>query len=208
MSQLLGKRFKARLPVNSGHVALALSLIIALTPSVVRSKQKEYKGFVLTSPVGPDSAVRIFYSSGDVVSEPLVFRPVDQKSPLLNTALWAKEGWTSYVTFDEMSQLMAQLAQLNLSWKESRKLKVLPFKIPIESPENVVIEVVSTMGTANTKLNPTLICERLKPLDPALRTYRALWELRHFRVFNGCQIPGFNFFEFQRPSILDRGVSH
>ena len=208
MSRLLGKRFKARLSVNARHVPLALSLIIVLTPSVVRSKQKEYKGFVLTSPVGPDSAVRIFYSSGDVVSEPLVFRPVEKKSPLLNTAIWGKEGWTTYVTLDEMSQLMVQLAQLSLSWKESRKLKGLPFKIPIESPENVVIEVVSTMGTANTKLNPSLICERLKPLDPALRTHRALWELQHFRVFNGCQIPGFDYFEFQPPSILDRGVSH
>src|SRR5258706_4354910 len=139
MSRLLGKRFKARLSVNARHVPLALSLIIVLTPSVVRSKQKEYKGFVLTSPVGPDSAVRIFYSSGDVVSEPLVFRPVEQKSPLLNTAIWGKEGWTTYVTFDEMSQLMAQLAQLSLSWKESTKLKVLPFTIPIERPENEVI---------------------------------------------------------------------
>jgi hypothetical protein len=196
-----------RLPRNVGYMTLVLCLIIAVTTSAVRAEQKEYKGFVLTSPVENYSVVRIFYYSGDVIDGPLVFRPVEQNSPSLNSALWTKEGWTTYVSFDEMSQLMARLAQLNLSWKESKKPKALePFKIPLEDPINVDIEVVSSTGTAKAKLSPTMLCEKLKLLDSALRTYRALWELRHFRVFHGCQIPGFNFFEYTRSSTLDTGV--
>ena len=41
-------------------------------------------------------------------------------------------------------------------------------------------------------VDPKQICERLAPLDAALKQPRALWEFQLFRVDYGCHVPGFN----------------
>jgi hypothetical protein len=199
--------FALREPTCATHLrkhailrTVVLALMTTASAAVMLAQQLAYKGFVLKSPVGNDTAVRFFYySGGDFFQEPLIFRPVEQEDPHLNTALPAKEGWITFLAFDEMSQLMQVLAQSNLPWKESRKAKVFgPFRLPDEISVSMDIEVISSMGTASAKLSPTMICETLGPLDSTLKTQRALLEFQHFRSFYGCQVPGFKFLEYQQ----------
>jgi hypothetical protein len=179
--------------------AVIFTLMIPGSASVLLSQQKGYKGFILNSPVGDDTAIRLsYYGGGDVIQAPLIFRPAQPGNTRLNTALATMEGWNTYVSFDEMAQLMQALARSNLAWKESKKVKSLEhFKEPDEISDNVRIEVVSPMGTARAKISSTKICEDLKPLNSALTTERGLWEFQSFLVFLNCKIPGFDFLKYR-----------
>jgi hypothetical protein len=128
-----------------------------------------------------------------------VFRPVEMGSPQLNTAATAKEGLIAYVLFDEMAHLTQRLAQLNLTWKESKKSeKLRPFSIYDAPSVKVDIEVVSSAGTAKVKVDGSLACERLAVLDSAFQTRRALLEFQEFRSETGCNVSGFNHFEYMQ----------
>jgi hypothetical protein len=165
----------------------------------MRAQPKRYAGFVLNAPVGSDTGIRwYYYSGGDVLDGPLIFRPVGQGSPRLNTVTGAQELIT-YISFDEMSQLMERLTQLDLRWKESKKTeKLRPFSIFDEPSVNVDIEVVDSAGTAKVKLNGSLACEKLAALDSVFQTRRALLEFQELRFQMNCKVSGFNHLEYMQ----------
>jgi hypothetical protein len=178
----------------------ALLLITVCGASGMRSQSKKSKDFVLSAPIGSDTAVRFFYySGGDFGGGALLIRAVERGSPQLNTALAVKEGLVTYVSFDEMSKMTEGLAQLNLVWKESKKIeRFKPFTVFDEPSVNAEIEVVGSTGTAKARLNGSRICEELGPLDSGLQTRRALLEFQEFRSETGCNVPGFNHLEYMQ----------
>ena len=174
---------------------VVVTLIIAGSAGVVLSQQNQYKGFVLKSPVGENSAVRFFYDPAlsDYFHSPVVFRAGEQGDARLVTPPTSTGGWTSYVSFSEMRELTQALAQSNLTWEETDRVEVLEPSFQIPRFEAMEILVVGSKGTARAKLRPTRICETLKPLDSVLKTQRAHWEFQWFRVTHGCQVPGFDW---------------
>jgi hypothetical protein len=176
---------------------LPLFLVFVCATRAVRSQTKRYTGFVLSAPVGSETAVRFFYySGGDVVDGPLVFRPVENESSRANT---------TDILFDEMARLTEGLAQLNLAWKESKKIeKLRPFSIYDEPSVKVDIEVVSSAGTAKAKLDGSLACEKLAALDSAFQTRRALLEFQEFRFQMDCSVSGFNHLEYMQMIVRER----
>lgn len=171
----------------------------------MRSQPKRHTDFVLNAPVGSDTGVRWFYySGGDVIDGPLIFRPVEQGSPQLDTATATKDELITYISFDEMSQLMERLTQLDLRWKESKKVeRFKPFSIMDEPSVNVDIEVVNSAGTAKVKLNGSLACEKLAALDSVFQTRRALLEFQEFRFQMNCSTPGFNQLEYMQMVVRE-----
>jgi hypothetical protein len=187
---------------------LALFLIVACGARVARSQPKRHNDFVLSAPVGSDTAARwYYYSGGDVIDGPLVFRPVEQGSPRLNTVTGAQE-LIAYISFDEMSHLLERLAQLDLRWKESKKTeKLRPFSIFDEPSVNVDIDVVNSAGTAKAKLSGSFACEKLAALDSVFQTRRALLEFQEFRFQMNCNIPGFNHLEYMQMISREHGLN-
>jgi hypothetical protein len=188
-------------PCNKIAVGVfALFWLVACGARVARSQPKRHNDFVLSAPVGSDTAVRFFYySGGDFGGGALLFRPVESGSPQLNTAAPAKEGLIAYVLSHEMARLTEGLAQLNLVWKESKKTeKLRPFSIFDEPSVNVDIEVVNSAGTAKVKLNGALACEKLAALDSVFQTRRALLEFQEFRFEMNCSVSGFNQLEYMQ----------
>lgn len=165
----------------------------------MRAQPKRHNDFVLNAPVGSDTGMRwYYYSGGDVLDGPLIFRPIEQGSPRLNTVTGDQELVT-YVLFDEMSKLMQRLTQLDVRWKESKKTeKLRPFSIFDEPSVNVDIEVVNSAGTAKVKLNRALACEKLAALDSVFQTRRALLEFQEFRFQMDCTVSGFNHLEYMQ----------
>jgi hypothetical protein len=196
-------------PCNKTAVGVfALFLILACGARVVRSQPKRQNDFVLSAPVGSDTAVRwYYYSGGDVIDGPLILRPVEHGSPRLNTVPAAKE-LNTYISFDEMSQLMDRIAHLDLRWKESKKTeKLRPFSIFDEPSVNVEVEVVNSAGTAKAKLNGSLACEKLAALDSVFQTRRALLEFQEFRFQMECNITGFNHLEYMQMISREHGLN-
>ena len=180
----------------------ALSLIILSSQVVILAQHKEYAGIVLHSPVTSQTAIRFYaQSNGDVLQEPLVIRPVEPSDPRLNTAPITEDGQTTFVSEDEMSQLLKKLAQSDLHWKESKKVKAIePYRGPNrfdDRSDDLDIEVVTLAGTAQAKVKPTETCETLGQLNLALQTPRALLEFQAFRHWDGCEVPGFDFIRWQ-----------
>lgn len=174
---------------------LALPLIFAGGAGLMFSQQNQYKGFVLNSQVEEGTALRFFYiPPGDYFHAPLVFRAVEPGDPRLTTGPMSAEGRSAYISFDEMQQLMQNLAHSNLVWQESDKIEIMgSFKELLHVSGGMDILVVSPKGTADAKIRPTRICDTLKPLDSALKTQRALWEFQAFRLGYACQVPGFKY---------------
>lgn len=196
------------LRVNIASHILAFFLVLVCVASVVHSRPKRHADFVLSAPVGNNTGMRFFYySGGDVVDGPLIVRPVEQGNPQLNTATPAKDELITYVLLDEMAQLMERLAQLDLPWKESKKVEAFrPFSIMDEPSVKVDIEVVSSAGTAKVKVDNPLACEKLAILDSAFQTRRALLEFQEFRNQVGCKVPGFNHLEYMQMILREHGV--
>lgn len=179
-------------------IAFAWLWIVAGGAPAARPQAKARNDFVLSTPVGSASGIRFFYySGGDVIPGPLILRPVQQGSPQLNTATAGKDELTTYVSFDEMSRVMARLTQMDLQWKESKKVQRFePFSIFDEPSDKLDIEVVSSNGTAKAKLDGSLACQKLGALDSVFQTHRALLEFQAFRHWMGCEISGFNPTEY------------
>lgn len=148
---------------------------------------------VLGSPVDENTAVRLFFDSGNYFHPPLIFRVVTKNDPRLNTAPMLLEGRTTYITASEMQSLLQGLKKSGLSWRESKEqvvfgdaTKILPVFYGIS------IVVVSSKGITESGIDPLKICENLAPLDSALSTPRALWEFQIFRAEYNCKVPGLN----------------
>jgi hypothetical protein len=173
---------------------VGLTLILARMPNAMLSQKHQEKGFVLNSPVGENTAVRFFYDPplSDYFHFPLVFRAVEKSSPLLNTAPMTAEGRTAYISLVEMQQLMQVLAHSNLAWHESEEVEILGSFKRLQISDGMAVLVVSPMGTAKSQIRPTKICETLKPMDSAIESQHALWEIQAFRLNYGCQVQGFN----------------
>ncbi len=187
---------------------LTLFLVLGCAASIVLSQPKRHADFVLNAPVGSSTGIRFFYySGGDVVDGPLIIRPVEQGSPRVNTAAAAKDDLITYVLFNEMSQLMERLTQLDLPWKESKKVEPFrPFSIMDEPSVKADIEVVTSAGTAKVKLDPRSACDKLAIMDSAFQTRRALLEFQEFRNQMGCKVSGFNHLEYMQMILREHGV--
>lgn len=147
---------------------------------------------VLGSPVNEDTAVRLFFNSGNYFHAPLILRVVALNDPRLNTAPMLKEGRTAYISEAEMQHFMQGLQKMQLSWKESKGRVEFGDATKIPPVYAMVIVVVSLDGTAEVGFDPAKICENLAPLDAAVSTPRALWELQLFRAEYKCSVPGLN----------------
>lgn len=174
----------------------ALGLILAMTAGAWALAAQETPGNKLSLKCSADNAtaIRIFYNSGSGPFQfPLIFRAVPNGDPRWNTAPMGFEGRTVYISGGEMQHLLQELDQSALPWQESPKVESLgSFKQIHNSTNTMEILLVCSKGTARTRFDPNRICDALTPLDPALKTPRALWELQIFRLDYGCQVPGFN----------------
>jgi len=114
--------------------------------------------------VDKNTIVRIFYLPPEsYLHPPLIFRVAGENDPSLGTAPINLIGRTPHISLSEMRNLVNALADWNLSWQKSKKLEA-----------------------------PKQLCERLAPLDAALKQPRALWEFQLFRVDYGCHVQGFD----------------
>lgn len=143
--------------------------------------------------VDKNTIVRFFYLPPEsYLHPPLIFRVAGENDPRLGTAPINPLGRTSYISLSEMRNLVTALADWNLSWQESKKLET-PKKIETrEMTDKMEVKVFSSRGTDRALVDPKQLCERLAPLDAALKQPRALWEVQLFRVDYGCHVPGFN----------------
>jgi len=140
-----------------------------------------------------NTIVRIFYLPPEsYFHPPLVFRVAGENDPRLGTAPINPSGRIPYISLSEMRNLVAALADWNLSWQKSTKLEA-PKKIETrEMTDKMEVKVFSSRGTDRVLIEPKQLCERLAPLDAALKQPRALWEFQLFRVDYGCHVQGFD----------------
>jgi hypothetical protein len=172
-----------------------LTLIIAGPEGMSKDQQNQYKGYVLNASVGANSAVRFFYDPAlsDAFHSPIIFRATEDGDSRLINPPSTRAGWTSYIAFSEMRQFLQTLAHSNLAWQESDKVEIFEPALQIPRLDTMEIVVVGSSGTAKAMVRPSRICQTLEPLDAALKTKRALWELQRFRLTYGCQVPGFDW---------------
>lgn len=139
-----------------------------------------------------ETAVRFFYDPpGEYFHAPLVFRVVEEGNPLLNTAPMKEAGRTAYISLSEVRLMVQSLKRASLVWEESGDIVTLGSYKKLPLFNDMEILVANSVGTAKTRIAPKTICRTLKPLDAALKTPRALWELQRFRFNYGCKVPGF-----------------
>ena len=143
--------------------------------------------------VDKNTIIRIFYLPPEsYLHPPLIFRVAGENDPRLGTAPINLLGRTPYISLSEMRNLVTALADWNRSWRKSKKLET-PKKIETrEMTDKMEMKLFSSRGTDRVLIDPKQLCERLAPLDAALKQPRALWEFRLFRVDYGCHVPGFN----------------
>jgi hypothetical protein len=172
--------------------ALAL---VAFTVSAgeMHSGQKVFNQSDLHLEADEKTVVRFFYqpAPGDYLHAPLVFRVVEEGSPLLNTAPMREAGRTAYISLSEMRGIVETLKRSDIVWEESADIVTLGSYKKLPLFDDMAILVANSMGTAKTRIAPKTICRTLKPLDAALKTPRALWEFQGFRLNYGCEVPGF-----------------
>jgi len=177
---------------------LVLVVFLEASAGGLQSSQTRGEPLLLNSPVDETTVVRFFYqpAGGDYFHFPLIFRAVEQGDPQLNTAPMHEEGRTAYISLSDMREVVQKLAQMDLAWKESKTIAALGSFRKLQSVgfglDTMDIFVRCSKGTATTSITPGRICETLTPLDSALKTPRALWELHLFRLGYGCKVPGFD----------------
>jgi len=171
---------------------LALALLVAAGGVMAQSNQKHERVSIPNSAVDEKTAVRFFYDpAGDYFHKPLVFRVVEEGSPLLNTAPIREEGRTACISLPEMRDLVQKLVHTDLPWHESGAVEVLGSYKNLPVSDEMELLVVVSNGTLRTQITPKAICRILKPLDATLKTPRALWEFQGFQLNYGCKVPGF-----------------
>jgi hypothetical protein len=143
--------------------------------------------------VDKSTVIRIFYLPPESYLHPaLIFRVARENDPRLGTAPISLLGRTPYISLSEMRNLAAALADWDLSWQKSKKLET-PKKIETrEMTDKMEVKMFSSSGTDRVLVDPKQLCERLAPLDAALKQPRALWEFQLFRVDYGCHVQGFD----------------
>lgn len=183
---------------NPWSLVLAFVLVMAASATVTQPRRNQENKFSEMCPADKAIAIRFFYHPpGDYFHFPLIFRPVDEADPRLNTAPMTTEGRTAYISIAEMRQLIEGLSHSDLSWQESEKVEALGgYRGLRDGSESMEILVVCSKGTARANLDPKKICKTLAPLDAALKAPRALWEFQGFRLNYGCKIPGFKYGEY------------
>lgn len=175
--------------------ALGLILLVILSGGRGQSRQNQDRGTVLNSPVTENTAVRFFYDPAlsDFFHFPIIFRVAEEGDARLITPPSTRAGWTSYITPVEMRQFLQTIARSNLTWQESDKVEIFEPAFQIPRSDAMEIVAVGSIGTVKALVKPTRICQTLEPLDAALKTKRALWELQRFRLTYGCKVPGFTW---------------
>jgi hypothetical protein len=158
--------------------------------------------------VDKNTIIRIFYLPPEsYLRPPLIFRVAGKNDPRLGTAPINILGRTPYISLSEMQNLVTALADWNLSWQQSKKLET-PKKIETRKmTDKMEVKVFSSSGTDRVLVDPKQLCERLAPLDAALKQPRALWEFQSFRVDYGCHVSGFDrnaFPEHDDPKAVTR----
>lgn len=180
---------------NVNYVARVCFLVLVTFASALRSSsQATSQGHTLTLPADKDSVVRFFYQPADnnYFHLPLLFRAVDESDPRWNTAPEFEVGRTAYISFSEMQKLITALSAAHLSWEESATVEDLETYKTIHSYRGMGIKVLFATGTAKATIAADKICDTLAPLDITLRTPRALWEFRLFRMQYHCQVSNFD----------------
>lgn len=142
--------------------------------------------------VDASTAIRLFFLSGNYFHPAIVFRPVQQGDARLGTAPLLNEGRTVYIAQPEMQRLADGLFDLGLDWKQSKRRVALGDTTKIPPVYAMMITIVSSQGTVTAGFDPSLICQKLEPLDQAITTPRGLWEFQLFRAEYNCKVPGFN----------------
>lgn len=161
---------------------------MVVLPAFCQSNEKQS----LNVPVHENTIIRIFYLPPEsYFHAPLIFRVAGENDPRLGTAPMVFLGRTSFISLSEMQNLVTALADSDLSWQESKKLET-PKKIKTsEMTDKMEIVLFSSGGTDRAFVDPKQLCERLAPLDAALKQPRGRWEFQLFRVDYGCHVPGF-----------------
>jgi hypothetical protein len=166
--------------------------------SVACIGQARQKASFTNWPVDHTTAVSFFYF-GDIWShwrKPMNFYVVAAGDPKLHRVdighdLKSK-GNETWITASEMQAILHSLPQSDLEWTESKRVEV--FRDWKERPaENwFEITIVSSRGTAKTRIRLTRMCEELQTLDAAMPTKRILWQFQTLRWDHGCVVPGYH----------------
>jgi len=181
-----------------GAWIIALLLPFVASEGQIQSSLESGQESVLSSPPDENTTVRFFYQpTGEYFHFPLIFRAVGESDTRLNTAPMLEEGRTAYISSAEMRELTQRLARAGLKWKESQTVEALGSSKNLTRAglglDTMDVLVSSSKGSARATIAPKAICKTLKPLDPDLKTPRALWELQRFRLNYGCKVPGFKY---------------
>lgn len=178
----------------SSVTGICFLLFATLATSLRSSSQAASQGHTLTLPADKDSVVRFFYQPPDnnYFHFPLLFRVVDKNDPRWNTAPQFEVGRTAYISFPEMQKLITALSAAHLYWEESATVEPLETYKTIHSYGGMGVKISSATGTAKSTIAADKICDMLAPLDAAVQTPPALWELQLFRLQYHCQVSNFD----------------
>lgn len=177
---------------NSCPRILTFVLVMAASATATQPGRNQESKFLVNCPADKETAIRFFYNPpGDYFHFPLIFRPVEEADPRLNTAPMTVEGRIAYIPMVEMQQLLQGLSHSDdLSWQESEKVESLGgYRELRGGSDSMEILVVCSKGTARATLVLKKICKTLAPLDAAFETPRALWEFQAFRIGYRCKVP-------------------
>jgi hypothetical protein len=182
------------LPKSVSLCVFVLAALSTVGAGKLQSGQKPLRAFDLHLEADEKTVVRFFYqpAGGDYLHAPLVFIVVQDGSPLINTAPMREAGRTAYISLAEMRSAMGILKRLDIVWQGSGDIVTLGSYKRLPLLDDMEILVANSTGTARAQMTPKAICRTLEPLDAALKTPRALWELQRFRLNYGCKVPGFN----------------
>lgn len=176
--------------LEARHIVLLVCLVLAIRCPLQAADESR----TLTAPAEENTALRFFYQPtlSDHFHVPLIFRVVGQSDSKISTAPFTSEGRVAFVFVSEMQRLMGRMALSGVSWRGSDTIETLGSSHRLKAVGELDITVVSSKGTAKGTIEPRRICKFLASLDSAIRSSRALWEFKKFRLDYSCDVSGFD----------------
>ena len=140
------------------------------------------------------TVVRFFFlPANSYAHPPLIFRVVPKDDKRLGTApIENMGGRTSFISIEEMHNLIQVLQYSGLAWQQSRSAKPVS-RIPNkEKTDRMEISIFFTDHPTQAYISAANLCQTLSGLDKVFIQPRALWEFHLYRVEYGCSVRNFN----------------
>jgi len=156
--------------------------------------QKVKQSIVLSAPAATGSAVSlVWYADDDArFRGPITIYAVADNDPRLHSVdVHGREGWSAYMTAQEMERILERLRSFDLKWEETSRPHAMEHWESKLTGDTLETIVTSSRGAARD-LTYHAICERLAEMDSALAGPRVLRQFQQFRVERGCHVHGFS----------------